>query len=88
MTTEHTQRVRSLAELPNLEVTFSAEGPLPSVFGGHKVGSWNNGRLTIPANIYGSPAISIPAGVEPESGLPVGMQVLGRHFTVIQIKAT
>jgi Asp-tRNA(Asn)/Glu-tRNA(Gln) amidotransferase A subunit family amidase len=36
------------------------------------------GALTIPANIYGSPAVSIP--VAPLDGLPIGMQVLGRHY--------
>ncbi len=33
--------------------------------------------LTIPANIYGNPSVSIP--VEPVDGLPIGMQVMGRH---------
>ena len=37
----------------------------------------NNGALTIPANIAGNPAISVP--VEPFEGLPVGMQIIGRH---------
>ncbi len=35
------------------------------------------GSLTIVANLYGSPAVSIPAGTVGD--LPVGMQVLARH---------
>ena len=35
------------------------------------------GALTIPANITGNPAVSIPVGQV--SGLPVGMQIIGRH---------
>ena len=37
----------------------------------------NMGGLTIIANIYGNPAVSIPAGTI--DGLPIGMQVLARH---------
>jgi aspartyl-tRNA(Asn)/glutamyl-tRNA(Gln) amidotransferase subunit A len=35
------------------------------------------GGLTIISNIYGNPAVSIPAGTV--DGLPIGMQVLARH---------
>jgi len=57
---------------------FKAEGPMPNHVGETKVSPFNNAALTIPANISGYPAISIPAGLSP-SGLPIGLQAYARR---------
>jgi aspartyl-tRNA(Asn)/glutamyl-tRNA(Gln) amidotransferase subunit A len=62
----------------NPDIAFNAEGPLPDTFGGIVAGAGNNGVLTFPANIYGNPGISVPVGFV--DGLPVGMQIMARHF--------
>ncbi len=63
----------------NPDVAFPAHIESNTRVDGNKVEMANNGALTIPANITGNPAVSIP--VEPMDGLPVGMQVIGRHHT-------
>jgi aspartyl-tRNA(Asn)/glutamyl-tRNA(Gln) amidotransferase subunit A len=57
---------------------FNAEGPMPNMVGETAVSPYNAGALTIPANLSGYPAISIPAGLS-SSGLPIGLQAYARR---------
>ncbi|MCU1353415.1 MAG: amidase, Asp-tRNAAsn/Glu-tRNAGln amidotransferase subunit [Acidimicrobiales bacterium] len=61
----------------NPDVAFPAAVTMNSRVGDQRVEGGNNGALTIPANISGNPAISVP--VEMFEDLPVGMQIMGRH---------
>jgi aspartyl-tRNA(Asn)/glutamyl-tRNA(Gln) amidotransferase subunit A len=55
---------------------FAAEGPMPTTLLGQPVHAAAAVPFAMLANLFGSPAISVPAGVTPD-GLPVGMHIMG-----------
>lgn len=46
---------------------------------GQRVHGRNSLRVTVPFNLTGSPAVSVPFGWA-RDGLPIGIQLVGRHF--------
>jgi Asp-tRNA(Asn)/Glu-tRNA(Gln) amidotransferase A subunit family amidase len=56
----------------NPDDPYPAAGPSPDRVGDVQVERYNVGRLTMPMNITGIPAISVPVGLSPRD-LPVGM---------------
>lgn len=61
----------------NPDIAFPAWVEANNRVAGERVSGGNNGALTIPANISGNPAVSVPIGTI--DGLPVGMQLMGRQ---------
>ncbi|WP_027964080.1 Asp-tRNA(Asn)/Glu-tRNA(Gln) amidotransferase subunit GatA [Halalkalibacillus halophilus] len=39
-----------------------------------------NDIVTIPVNLAGVPAISVPCGFHEDNGMPIGLQIIGKHF--------
>lgn len=59
------------------DIAFGAETGFPTQVDDQAVEAGNSGALTIPANTYGNPGISVPVGRV--DGLPVGMQIMAPH---------
>jgi len=80
------QKVRTLisadfeAAFAKADVLVSPTAPTTAFKIGEKlddpVAMYLNDVATIPANLAGIPGLSVPAGLAPEDGLPVGFQVL------------
>jgi aspartyl-tRNA(Asn)/glutamyl-tRNA(Gln) amidotransferase subunit A len=86
---EKAQKVRSLVArdfaraFESVDAILMPTSPTPAFRMGSKVDDplsmYLSDVFTITANLTGSPALSVPAGFSPE-GLPVGIQLVGRHF--------
>ncbi|MBM4306781.1 MAG: Asp-tRNA(Asn)/Glu-tRNA(Gln) amidotransferase subunit GatA [Deltaproteobacteria bacterium] len=66
-----------------VDVILTPTAPTPAFLVGEKVENplqmYLSDILTIPVNLTGIPAISIPCGLSRE-GLPIGLQIMGKHF--------
>ncbi|MEE9199404.1 MAG: amidase [Dehalococcoidia bacterium] len=65
-----------MAAFPHGQREFVIEGQ--TLVGRHAL------RATVPWDLTGSPAISVPFGWSPE-GLPIGVQLVGRHFDEVTV---
>ena len=82
------QQVRTLIKedydkvFENYDVIVGPTAPTPAFKVGQNINDpltmYANDILTIPMNLAGVPAISIPCGYE--NGLPLGLQIIGNHF--------
>jgi aspartyl-tRNA(Asn)/glutamyl-tRNA(Gln) amidotransferase subunit A len=66
-----------------VDVVVTSTAPTPAFRIGEKVENplqmYLSDILTIPVNLAGIPAISLPCGFNSE-GLPIGLQIMGKHF--------
>jgi aspartyl-tRNA(Asn)/glutamyl-tRNA(Gln) amidotransferase subunit A len=83
------QQVRTLIKqdfenvFANYDVIIGPTTPTPAFKIGEKVNDpltmYANDILTIPVNLAGVPAISVPCGFG-ANGMPLGLQIIGKHF--------
>ncbi|MFD1850759.1 Asp-tRNA(Asn)/Glu-tRNA(Gln) amidotransferase subunit GatA [Oceanobacillus bengalensis] len=83
------QKVRTLIKndfdkiFEDYDVVIGPTTPTPAFKVGEKINDpltmYANDILTIPVNLAGVPGISVPCGFS-ENGLPIGLQIIGKHF--------
>ncbi|MBM7542174.1 Asp-tRNA(Asn)/Glu-tRNA(Gln) amidotransferase subunit GatA [Amphibacillus cookii] len=84
------QKVRTLIKndfdkvFEDFDVIIGPTTPTPAFKVGEKVDDpltmYANDILTIPVNLAGVPGMSIPCGFSKDAGLPIGLQIIGKHF--------
>jgi len=92
------QQVRTLiardfdAAFRQCDVILTPTTPSAAFAAGEKmddpIAMYLNDVFTVPANLAGLPALSVPAGLSGDGLLPLGLQVIGRHFdeaTVLRV---
>ncbi|WP_085993293.1 Asp-tRNA(Asn)/Glu-tRNA(Gln) amidotransferase subunit GatA [Oceanobacillus senegalensis] len=83
------QKVRTLIKndfdkiFEDYDVVIGPTTPTPAFKVGENIDDpltmYANDILTIPVNLAGVPGISVPCGFN-EEGLPIGLQIIGKHF--------
>ncbi len=57
----------------------------PGAFAGNVLAAYKMDILTLGLNLAGLPGLSLPVGLGAESGMPVGLQIMGRPFDEAKI---
>ena len=83
------QKVRTLIQndfnvaFEHYDVVIGPSTPTPAFKFAEKIQDpltmYMNDMLTVPANLAGLPALSVPSGYT-ETGMPLGLQIIGKHF--------
>jgi aspartyl-tRNA(Asn)/glutamyl-tRNA(Gln) amidotransferase subunit A len=72
------------AAMTGCDFLLTPVSPIPAwdlgSFEDDPVAAYGLDLMTLPVNLAGLPALSVPAGLGPFGGLPVGLQLIGRPF--------
>ncbi|PXW91030.1 aspartyl/glutamyl-tRNA(Asn/Gln) amidotransferase subunit A [Streptohalobacillus salinus] len=84
------QQVRTLIKqdfdkvFENYDIIVGPTSPTPAYKVGEKIDDpllmYADDVLTIPVNLAGVPGMSLPCGFSDDEGLPIGLQIIAKHF--------